>query len=54
VTREQRGEKNVTYFIGDTLWLILMLQLVIMLVSMVLKIHCDVGAAAVRQAEFEG
>jgi hypothetical protein len=43
VTREQRGEEIATYCIGETLWLILVLQLVIMLVSMVLQIHHDVG-----------
>ena len=53
MTREQRGEETATYCIGDTLWLILMLQLVIMLVSMVLQFHHDVGVAA-RQAEVEG
>jgi hypothetical protein len=53
VTREQRGEKTATYCIGDTLRLILMSQVVIMLVSMVLQIHHDVGFA-VRQVEVEG
>jgi hypothetical protein len=53
VTREQRGEETATYFIGDTLRLILMLQLMIMLVSMVLQIHHEVGVA-VRKVEVEG
>jgi hypothetical protein len=53
VTREQRGEKTATYCIGDTLRLILVLQLVMMLVTLMLKIHRDFGAAG-RQAEVEG
>jgi hypothetical protein len=55
MTGEQRGEKTATYFIGDTLWLILMLKLKLMITLewMVLKIHRGVGVA-VRQAEVEG
>lgn len=53
MTRQQRGKEIATYCIGDTMRLILMLQLVIMLVSMVLQIHHDAGVAA-RQAEVEG
>jgi len=48
VTRQQRGEETATYCVGDTLWLTLVWQLVIML-----KIHRDVGVA-VRQVEVEG
>jgi hypothetical protein len=53
VTREQQGKETVTYRIGDTLWFILVWQLVVMLVSMVLQIHRDIGVA-VRQADVEG
>ena len=53
MTKEQRGEETVTYCVGDTLWLMLVLQLVLMLVSVMLQIHRDVGVA-VRQAEVEG
>ena len=52
MTRQQRGEETATYCVGDTLWLILLLQLVIMLVSVMIKIHRHVGVA-VRQAEVE-
>jgi len=53
VTRQQRGEETATYCVGDTLWLMLVLQLVKMLVSVMIKIHRHVGVA-VRQAEVEG
>jgi ABC-type sugar transport system permease subunit len=46
VTRQQRGEENATYCFGDTLWLMLVWQLVIMVMSIMLQIHRDEGVAA--------
>ena len=53
MTRQQRGEETATYCVGDTLWLMLVWQLVIMVMSIMLKIHRYV-AVAVRQVGVEG
>ena len=47
------GEETATYCVGDTLWLMLVWQMVIMVMSIMLKIHRYVGVAVIDKSRLK-